>query len=133
VVIHDVPVQVHYTDAVYEPFIVQEIVDVGIDPQNNLHKVLLDGVTPAWGEWVTNDAGVQMFEIHSTQQYPGLDEPAEGPLPGDYQLQLLSSSESTDSGLSSTELMVIGGAAVVALLAALVIGGNVIRRRRSHS
>ncbi|MGK2881935.1 MAG: hypothetical protein ACSLE6_14450 [Mycobacterium sp.] len=132
VTIDNVPVQVRYSDAVYQPFVVRQITDVGFDTVNNAHKVLLDGVTPAWGEWVTNDAGEQMFEVHRTQQTPGLDSPAEGPLPGDYELQLLSSEESTDSGLGTTELMVIGGAALAVVLAVAVIAGNVIRGRRAR-
>ena len=47
----DVPVVVKYTNAVYEPFRVQKIVDVGDDPHIGERKVLLDGVTPAWGVW----------------------------------------------------------------------------------
>ena len=62
----------------YEPFRVQRIVDVGNDSQYGERKVLLDGVTPAWGEWKQTPSGERQFEVHRTQQFPGLDEPREG-------------------------------------------------------
>ena len=86
----NIPVQVKYSNATYQPFVVQQIVDVGMDPAVGAEKVLLDGVTPAWGTWVQTEDGQRQFEVHKTQQFPGMDNPAEGPLPGDYQLQLAS-------------------------------------------
>ena len=66
--LNDVPVQVQYTNATYAPMVVRKIVDVGPDPaKDNLHKVLLDGVTPAWGEWKHNEAGVPQFVVNQTQ------------------------------------------------------------------
>ena len=47
----NVPVQVRYSDAVYQPFRVQRIIDVGDDTVYGERKVLLDGTTPAWGTW----------------------------------------------------------------------------------
>jgi hypothetical protein len=86
----NVPVQVRYSDATYEPFLVRQIVDVGDDIQYGGRKVLLDGATPAWGQWVSSPTGERQFEVHRTQQYPGLGEPQEAPLPGDYQMRLAS-------------------------------------------
>ncbi|OBG18548.1 hypothetical protein A5765_03980 [Mycolicibacterium celeriflavum] len=127
----DVPVQVKYTDATYRPIVVRKIVDVGPDPSvGGAHKVLLDGVTPAWGEWKQNDSGVPQFEVHQTQSFPGMEGPAEGPLPGDYDLQLVS--DSSPTGLSAKDITLIVAAALVA---ALGLGGIFLtlflgRRRR---
>ena len=85
----NVPVLVNYSNARYEPFRVNRIVDVGDDAQFGERKVLLDGVTPAWGVW-SEAGGERIFEVHRTQQFPGLEAPQEGPLPGDYQLKLAS-------------------------------------------
>ena len=49
----NVPVQVRYSDATYQPFRVNQIVDLGDDVQYGGRKVLLDGATPAWGQWTT--------------------------------------------------------------------------------
>ena len=127
----DVPVQVKYTNATYEPIRVQKLVDVGPDPAvGGEHKVLLDGVTPAWGEWKQSDTGVQQFEVHKTQSFPGLEAPAEGPLPGDYDLQLVSDSSRT--GLSAKDITLIVAAALVAVLGlgAIVLTVFLGRRRR---
>ncbi|WP_286131833.1 MULTISPECIES: hypothetical protein [unclassified Mycobacterium] len=127
----DVPVQVKYTDATYRPIVVRKIVDVGPDPAvGGAHKVLLDGVTPAWGEWKQNDSGVPQFEVHQTQSFPGMEGPGEGPLPGDYDLQLVS--DSSPTGLSGKDITLIVAAALVA---ALGLGGIFLtlflgRRRR---
>ena len=53
-------------------------------PHIGERKVLLDGVTPAWEVWNETDTGERQFEVHKTQQYPGLDDPQEAPLPDDY-------------------------------------------------
>ncbi len=70
--------------------------------------------------------------MHKTQSFPGMEEPEEGPLPGDYPLQLVSDSSAT--GLSAKDVALIGGAAVVALLAvgALVFTVFLGRRRPQH-
>ena len=128
----DVPVVVKYAKAEYKPFRVQKIIDVGPDPSVGEHKVLLDGVTPAWGEWKQTETGAQQFEVHKTQSFPGMEEPQEGPLPGDYPLQLVS--DSSPTGLSATDVALIGGAAVVALLAfgAIILTVVLGRRRPQH-
>lgn len=130
---NDVPVQVKYSNATYRPFVVKRIVDVGMDPKVGQQKVLLDGVTPAWGQWTQNENGERQFEVHQTQQFPGLDEPSEGPLPGDYQLQL-ASSESPAGGFSSRDVLLIAAAAVVATLGlgAIILPIFLGRRRARH-
>jgi hypothetical protein len=107
----NVPVQVRYSNANYEPFRVRQIVDVGDDVQYGGRKVLLDGATPAWGQWVTSPTGERQFEVHRTQQYPGLGEPQEAPLPGDYQMQLASDES---AGLDRTQMYLIAAAGLVA-------------------
>jgi hypothetical protein len=127
----DVPVQVKYTDATYRPIVVRKIVDVGPDPaQGGAHKVLLDGVTPAWGAWKQNEQGVPQFEVHETQSFPGMEAPAEGPLPGNYDLQLVSDSKPT--GLSGKDMTLIVGAVLAAAvgIGAIVLTVFLGRRRR---
>ena len=128
---NDVPVQVKYSTATYQPFVVQRIVDAGMDPAVGEQKVLLDGVTPAWGAWVQGDDGQRLFEVHKTQQFPGLDDqPAEGPLPGGYQMQLASSSEPARSGVSN--LVLIGAAGLVVLGGGIVANVLIGRRQPRH-
>jgi hypothetical protein len=126
----DVPVVVKYTNAEYQPFRVQKLIDVGDDPVVGERKVLLDGATPAWGQWKQAENGERQFEVHKTQQFPGMDAPAEGPLPGDY--RLLAAEKPT--GLSTRDVVLIGGAAVVAVLGlgAIVLTTVFGRRRRVH-
>ena len=73
----NVPVLVRYSNATYEPFRVSRIVDVGDDVRFGERKVLLDGATPAWGVWTQIASGERQFEVHRTQQFPGLDAPQE--------------------------------------------------------
>lgn len=127
----DVPVQVKYTDATYRPIVVRRVVDVGPDPaQGGAHKVLLDGVTPAWGEWKQNEQGVPQFEVHQTQSFPGMEAPGAGPLPGNYDLQLVS--DSTPTGLSGKDITLIVAAVVAAAvgIGAIVLTVFLGRRRR---
>jgi hypothetical protein len=126
----NVPVQVRYPDATYQPFRVSKIVDVGPDRQYGEQKVLLDGVTPAWGEWKQTPSGERSFEVHKTQQFPGLDDPQPGPLPGDYQLTL--ASDESPAGMNKRDVYLI---AVAVACGALSIGAVVLavlmgRRRR---
>ncbi|KAA0094781.1 hypothetical protein CIW49_24905 [Mycolicibacterium sp. P1-18] len=126
----NVPVQVRYPDATYQPFRVSKIVDVGPDRQYGEQKVLLDGVTPAWGEWKQTPSGERSFEVHKTQQFPGLDDPRPGPLPGDYQLTL--ASDESPSGMNKRDVYLI---AVAVACGALSIGAVALavfmgRRRR---
>jgi hypothetical protein len=128
----NVPVQVRYSDATYEPFRVRRIIDVGDDARFGERKVLLDGATPAWGEWTQTASGERQFEVHRTQQFPGLDDPQEAPLPGDYNLRL--ASDETSSGLSGRDIFLYVAAGVTvalgfgAIALALLLG----RRRPEH-
>jgi hypothetical protein len=129
----NVPVQVRYSNnQVYEPFRVQRIVDVGDDRQYGERKVLLDGVTPAWGEWNQTPTGERQFEVHRTQQFPGLDEPREGPLPGDYQLRL--ASDESPSGFKGRDAFLLTTAVVLGALSLIAVGWAVLlgRRRTQH-
>ncbi len=127
----NVPVQVQYSDATYQPFVVNRVIDVGEDPAVGEQKVLLDGVTPAWGTWTTNADGQRQFQINKTQQFPGMDDPpGEGPLPGDYPMQLASASKPASSGLSTKDLLLIGGAVLVLVLGVGAIALNVMMGRR---
>jgi hypothetical protein len=128
----NVPVLVNYSHARYEPFRVRRIVDVGDDTRYGERKVLLDGVTPAWGEWTQTASGERQFEVHRTQQFPGLDDPQEAPLPGDYQLRL--ASDEAPEGLSGRDIFLYVAAGVTvalgfgAIALALLLG----RRRPQH-
>ena len=128
----NVPVQVRYSDAVYQPFRVQRIVDVGDDARYGERKVLLDGTTPAWGTWTQTPSGERLFEVHKTQQYPGLDDPRQVPLPGDYQLRLAADDVSTAPGHRTAYLMAAAltcaGLSVSAVIGSVLLG----RRRRSE-
>ncbi len=124
----NVPVQVRYSDAVYQPFRVQRIVDAGDDVQYGERRVLLDGVTPAWGQWTQSPAGERQFEVHRTQQFPGLDEPREAPLPGDYNLQLVNDQK----GLENPNKALTIAAVTCGLLSLGAVGLSIYigRRRR---
>jgi hypothetical protein len=128
----NVPVLVNYSNARYEPFRVGRIIDVGDDSRFGERKVLLDGATPAWGVWTQTPSGERQFEVHRTQQFPGLDDPQEAPLPGDYQLRL--ASDDTSSGMSARDIFLYVAAGVTvalgfgAIALALLLG----RRRPQH-
>lgn len=129
----NVPVQVRYSDATYEPFRVRRIVDVGEDARFGERKVLLDGATPAWGVWTQTPSGERQFEVHRTQQFPGLEEPREGPLPGDYRLQL-ASDESSSAGLTGRDVFLMVAAGVIGTLGfgAIGLAFYLGRRRPEH-
>jgi hypothetical protein len=128
----NVPVFVNYSNARYEPFRVNRIVDVGDDAQFGERKVLLDGVTPAWGVWNESPSGERQFEVHRTQQFPGLAAPAEGPLPGDYRLRLASDDTST-GGLSGRDIFLMVSAGVIGTLGFGAIGlAFFLGRRRNQ-
>jgi len=112
----NVPVFVNYSNARYEPFRVRQIVDVGEDKVYGGRKVLLDGATPVWGEWTQTANGERQFEVRKTQQFPGLSEPAEGPLPGDYRLRLAADESSTGGGMSGRDIFLMVSAGVIGTL-----------------
>jgi len=128
----NVPVLVNYSNARYEPFRVRRIVDVGDDPRFGERKVLLDGATPAWGVWTQTSSGERQFEVHKTQQYPGLDDPQEAPLPGDYQLRL--ASDEAPAGMSGRDvfLYVAAGVTVALGFGAIALALLLGRRRAQH-
>jgi len=128
----NVPVQVRYTNATYEPFRVRRIVDVGDDARFGERKVLLDGATPAWGVWTQTPSGERQFEVHRTQQFPGLDDPQEAPLPGDYQLRLAADESSTGLSARDIFLYVAAGVTVVLGLGAIGLALFLGRRRPQH-
>ena len=125
----NVPVQVRYSDAVYEPFRVQRIVDVGDDARYGERRVLLDGVTPAWGVWKQSASGERLFEVHRTQQYPGLDEPREVPLPGDYRLRL-AAEQVPEAPVGDNQDVLITAAVACAVLSLGAVGGAALLGRR---
>ena len=129
----NVPVLVNYSNARYEPFRVRQIVDVGEDRVYGGRKVLLDGATPVWGEWTQTASGERQFEVRRTQQFPGLSEPAEGPLPGDYRLRLASDEAATD-GLTGRDIFLMVAAGVIGTLGFGAIGLAFFlgRRRPEH-
>ena len=126
----NVPVQVRYSDAVYQPFRVQRIVDAGDDQQYGERRVLLDGVTPAWGQWTQSPSGERQFEVHRTQQFPGLDQPREAPLPGDYNLQLVNDQKGLQN--PNKALTIAAVACGVLSLGAIGLSIYIGRRRREE-
>jgi hypothetical protein len=126
----DVPVAVDYPDASYDPFLVNQVVDAGPDPQYGEDKVLLDGVTPVWGDWTQTPDGQREFDVHKTQQFPGLDAPAPGPLPGGYELHLANKT----SGMPARDVYIVAVAVAVAtagLCGAVALALSRRRRRRA--
>jgi hypothetical protein len=128
----NVPVLVRYSHATYEPFRVRRIIDVGDDTRFGERKVLLDGATPAWGVWTQTPTGERQFEVHRTQQFPGLDDPQEAPLPGDYQLRL--ASDESPSGPTARDIFLYVAAGVTVALGFGAIGLALFlgRRRPEH-
>jgi hypothetical protein len=128
----NVPVQVRYSNGIYQPFRVQRLIDVGDDPRFGERRVLLDGSTPAWGVWTQTPAGERQFEVHRTQQFPGLDDPQEAPLPGGYQLRLASQEPSRE--LDAKDIYVLACAAAVAAMGfgAIALSTWLRRRRPQH-
>ena len=123
----DVPVAVDYPGESYDPFLVSQLVDVGPDPQYGEDKALLDGSTPVWGDWTQTPDGQREFDVHKTQQFPGLDTPASGPLPGNYQLHLASKAS---PGMPARDVFIVASSAVVATLALCGAAAFAVARRR---
>ncbi len=99
---------------------VNQVVDASPDPQYGEDKALLDGVTPVWGDWKQTPDGQREFDVHKTQQFPGLDAPAPGPLPGNYQLHLASKAS---PGMPARDVYIVAVSAVAATLG--LCGGGV--------
>ncbi|MEN3320932.1 MAG: hypothetical protein V7643_4334 [Mycobacterium sp.] len=128
----NVPVLVRYSNATYEPFRVRRIIDVGDDVRFGERKVLLDGATPAWGTWTQTASGERQFEVHRTQQFPGLDDPQEAPLPGDYQLRLAADESSSGPTARDIFLYVAAGVTVALGFGAIALALFLGRRRPQH-
>ena len=122
-------VQVKFTRGTSEPFRVKSLVDLGPDAgQNGATKVLLDDEIPAWGQWSRTQEGAKLFQITETQLLPGVNPPAEDPLPG-YQVQL-TSSEKSASWIDEHQTALIVAAVGAGVLALVAVGLIVGRRQR---
>ena len=69
------------------------------------------------------------FEVHKTQQYPGLDEPRQVPLPGDYRLRLAADDVSAAPS-HRTAYLVAAALACAGLSVSAMIGSVLLGRRR---
>ena len=125
----NVPVMVNYSNARYEPFRVRQIVDVGDDAQFGERKVLLDGVTPAWGVWNAGTRRRAGIRGAPDPAVPGSRRPAEGPLPGDYKLKL-ASDEAPTGGMSGRDIFLMVSAGVIGTLGFGAIGLALFLGRR---
>jgi hypothetical protein len=108
----DVPVAVDYPDANYDPFLVNQVVDAGPDPQYGEDKALLDGVTPVWGDWTQTPDGQREFDVHKTLHLASKASP----------------------GTPARDLYIVAASAVVAtsgLSAAVALAISRRRRRRA--
>jgi hypothetical protein len=127
--LHNVLVQIKYTNQTSKPFRVKQLIDLGDDPQVGGHKVLLDEETPAWGNWAKASNGERLFEITKSQELPGVTEPSESPLPG-YDVALVNNE--ADHSSSWTTVAAVAAAACGALgLAAVALFIFLGRRRRA--
>ncbi|BBX10104.1 hypothetical protein [Mycolicibacterium aichiense] len=125
----NVLVQVKFDRGQSEPFRVSSLTDLGKDPAvNNTTKVLLDEEVPAWGEWSKTDKGDALFVINQTQLLPGIQRPAQEPLPG-YNVKLTAASHST-SWIDKNRTVLISVAVAAGVLALAVVGFMVVSRRR---
>jgi len=78
----NVLVALRYAAGSSQPFRVKTLADLGDDSAIGARRVLIDGVTTAWGQWSKAPGGEREFVITKTQPLPGLGAPAEAPLPG---------------------------------------------------
>ncbi|MEZ0358764.1 hypothetical protein [Mycobacterium sp. SA01] len=125
----NVLVQVKFDRGQSEPFRVTSLTDLGKDPAvNNATKVLLDEEVPAWGEWSKTDKGDALFVINQTQLLPGIQRPAQEPLPG-YNVKLAAASKST-SWIDKNRTVLISVAVAGGVLALAVVGFMMVSRRR---
>lgn len=99
-----------------------------INPIPRRQPTLTICAEPVWGQWTQTD-GQRVFHVHKTQQFPGLDAPQPGPLPGNYQLQLASK---PSAAMPARDVFVVAASAVVATLGACAVGLAVSRRRRAR-
>lgn len=92
------------------------LTDLGADPTvNGTTKVLLDEEIPAWGQWSKTDKGDALFVINQTQTLPGINPPAQQPLPG-YNVKLTAAEKTSWVDRNKTLLISVAvGAGVLAL------------------
>jgi hypothetical protein len=126
----NVLVQIRYAAESSKPFRVKKLYDLGDDPSvGGARRVLLDGEVPAWGQWTKTSNGEALFAITKTQELPGLNAPAEGPLPG-YKVQLLANEHSAKHSVWDGVWIWVGIAAAGVVVAGGIIFAVVTSRRR---
>ncbi|WP_142391307.1 hypothetical protein [Mycobacterium sp. ENV421] len=133
-IIKNALVQVTFDQGTSAPFRVRTLTDLGKDPAvGDATRVLLDGEIPAWGQWSKDDHGEALFQISRTQLLPGVDPPAQDPLPG-YDIKLVAGQQAPPAQAQRHQnraLLIGGGVAAVVVLAGVAITVVVVRRRRS--
>lgn len=126
----NVLVQIRYAAESSKPFRVKKLYDLGDDPSvGGARRVLLDGEVPAWGQWTKTSNGEALFAITKTQQLPGLNAPAEGPLPG-YKVQLLANEHSAKHSVWDGVWIWVGIAAAGVVVAGGIVFAVLTGRRR---
>ncbi len=124
----NVLVQVKFDRGSSDPFRVKALTDLGPDPAvNGAIKVLLDEEVPAWGQWSKNPKGEALFVINETQLLPGLNRPAQQPLPG-YNVKLAAAEHST-SWVDQNKTLLIAVAVAVGVLVLGAVGYLLVSRR----
>ncbi|BBX10184.1 hypothetical protein [Mycolicibacterium aichiense] len=133
-IIKNALVQVTFDQGTSAPFRVRTLTDLGKDPAvGDSTRVLLDGEIPAWGQWSKDEHGEALFQISRTQLLPGVDPPAQDPLPG-YDIKLVAGQQASPAQAQQHQnrtLLIGGGIAAVVVLAGVAITVVVVRRRRS--
>jgi hypothetical protein len=124
----NVLVQVKFDRGTSAPFRVKTLTDLGADPVvNNTTKVLLDEEIPAWGQWSKTDKGEALFVINQTQTLPGINPPAQEPLPG-YNVKLTAAENA--SWIDKNKTLLISVAVGAGVLALAGVGFILLTRRK---
>jgi hypothetical protein len=124
----NVLVQVKFDRGTSAPFRVKTLTDLGADPAvNNTTKVLLDEEIPAWGRWSKTDKGEALFVINQTQTLPGINPPAQEPLPG-YNVKLTAAEKT--SWIDKNKTLLISVAVGAGVLALAGVGFILLTRRK---
>ncbi|NTY62492.1 hypothetical protein [Mycolicibacterium sphagni] len=124
----NVLVQVKFDRGTSAPFRVKTLTDLGADPAvNGTTKVLLDEEIPAWGQWSKTDKGEALFVINQTQTIPGINPPAQEPLPG-YNVKLTAAEKA--SWIDKNKTLLISVAAGAGVLALAGVGFILLTRRK---
>jgi hypothetical protein len=128
----NVLVQVKFDRGTSAPFRVKTLTDLGADPAvNGTTKVLLDEEIPAWGQWSKTDKNEALFVINQTQTLPGINPPAQEPLPG-YNVKLTAAAQKT-SWVTKNKTLLISVAAGAGVLALAGVGFILLTRRRRET